>query len=406
MGYFKDIIKGLSWMTGFRIAYRLIGIVRIGIVAHFLTPYGLGVWGIATMSLAFLEIITETGINVFLVQEVGEIDDYIDTAWIVSIVRGILIALLILISAGPVSTFFNSPDSRLLLYIIALVPLIRGFINPSVTKFQKELEFNKEFFYRVSVFLVESIVSVAGAFILRSPIGLVFGILGGAIYEVIYTYIVSRPIPRLAFDFEKVKKVIKRGVWVTLFGIFDYLYTNSDNIVVGRLLGVAPLGIYDTAYTISTTPLTEIGDVFFRVTFPFFSKISLETDRLKKAFINNTIVNTVLMTLAGIFIFAFASPIVHILFGKGWEAAIPVVRLLSILGVTRGIASSTNSFLVAKIKQKYSAVVTFVSTLGLWITILPLVKAYGIIGAGIAAIIGTLISLPLTFYYVRKTLRS
>ncbi|KKR12430.1 MAG: Membrane protein involved in the export of O-antigen and teichoic acid [Candidatus Woesebacteria bacterium GW2011_GWA1_39_21b] len=406
MGYFKDAVKGLSWMTAFRVLYRLIGVARIAIIAHILTPFSLGVFGIVTIVLGFLEIITETGINIFLIQEKDDINGYINTAWVVSIVRGLLISLLIFASAGAVSGFFNSPASKSLLNMAALVPLIRGLINPSIVKFQKELQFNKEFMYRISIFVVESIVSVLGVIILKSVYGMIWGLLAGAIFEVFYTFIVARPWPKFDFNSIKTKRVIDRGKWVTLYGIFDYLYTQSDNIAIGRILGVAPLGIYQNAYKISTSPLTEVGNIFFRVTFPVFSKISGETARLKSAFIKNTVVNFALMLGAGIFIFIFAAPIVQILFGKGWESAIPVVKLLSILGVVRGVASSTGSLLIAREKQKYTAVVTIVSTLGLWITIIPLIHAYGIIGAGVAAIIGTLISLPFTVFFVRKALRA
>ena len=406
MGYFKDAVKGLSWMTAFRVLYRLIGVARIAIIAHILTPFSLGVFGIVTIVLGFLEIITETGINIFLIQEKDDINGYINTAWVVSIVRGLLISLLIFASAGAVSGFFNSPASKSLLNMAALVPLIRGLINPSIVKFQKELQFNKEFMYRISIFVVESIVSVLGVIILKSVYGMIWGLLAGAIFEVFYTFIVARPWPKFDFNSIKTKRVIDRGKWVTLYGIFDYLYTQSDNIAIGRILGVAPLGIYQNAYKISTSPLTEVGNIFFRVTFPVFSKISGETARLKSAFIKNTVVNFALMLGAGIFIFIFAAPIVQILFGKGWESAIPVVKLLSILGVVRGVASSTGSLLIAREKQKYTAVVTIVSTLGLCITIIPLIHAYGIIGAGVAAIIGTLISLPFTVFFVRKALRA
>lgn len=405
MSYLKDTIKGLTWMTAFRVAYRLLGIARISIIAHILSPYSLGIFGIATMSLGFLEIITETGINIFLIQEKEDIDNYINSAWVVSIFRGILITLVIIATAVPVSNFFKSPESVGLLYLVAAVPFIRGFINPSIVKFQKDLNFNKEFFYRVSIYFVESVSSVIFALVMKNPLGLVLGLLAGAIYELIYTFIVVRPLPKFIVDLERVKKVIIRGIWVTLFGIFDYIYTNSDNIIVGRILGVSPLGIYQNAYKISTTPLTEVGDVFYRVTFPVFAKISDDAERLKKAFMKTITANALIMTLSGIIVYIFASPIVKILFGQGWDAAIPVVRLLSVLGVVRGIASSTNSLLVAKTKQKYSAVVTFVSSVGLLVTIVPLIHKYGIIGAGVAAIIGTVISLPFTIYFVNKTLK-
>lgn len=405
MGYFKDTLKGLSWMTAFRVSYRVIGIIRIAIIAHLLTPFALGVFGIVTLVLAFLEIITETGINVFLIQEKDNMDTYVDTAWVVSIIRGALISFLIFVSANVVSEFFNSPGSKELLYLGALVPLLRGFINPAIVKFQKELQFDKEFLYRISVFAVESLVSVLAIIVTKSPYGLVWGLIIGAIFEVAFTFGAVRPWPKFEFNLVKTKRVIERGRWITLFGVFDYLYTQSDNIIVGRILGIAPLGIYQNAYKISTAPLTEIGDVFFRVTFPVFSKISGEAARLKSAFIKNTLVNFILMSVLGIFIYIFAGPIVQILFGKGWEGAIPVVKLLSVLGIVRGVAASTTSLLVAKEKQKYSAIVTLVSTLGLWITILPLTQKYGILGAGISAIIGTVISLPFTVYFVHKTLK-
>jgi len=406
MGYLKDAIKGVSWMSGLRGVYRLIGIAKIAIIAHILSPLSLGVYGIATIVLGFLEIITETGINVFLIQEKDDVDNYINNAWVVSIFRGIVISILIFTLAGTVSGFFKSPDSKNLLYIAALVPLIRGFINPSVVKFQKELHFNKEFLYRISVFLVESGISVAGVIILKSYYGLTIGLVAGAIFEVIYTFIVARPWPKFDFNLAKTKRVIDRGKWVTLYGIFDYLYTQSDNIIVGRILGIAPLGIYQNAYKISTAPLTEVGNVFYSVTFPVFSKISGDAVRLKKAFLKNTLVNFILMGFGGLAIFIFAAPIVNILFGKGWEGTIPVVRLLSVLGVVRGVASSTGSLLIAKEKQKYTAVVMIVSTLGLWASIIPLTNAYGIIGAGASAIIGTVISLPFTLYFINKTLKA
>jgi lipopolysaccharide exporter len=404
MGYLKDAIKGIGWMTAFRVLYRVIGLARIAIIAHILTPLSLGIFGIVTIVLGFLEIITETGINTFLIQEKDDVRNYLNTAWVVSIVRGFLISLLIFFLAGPISGFFNSPGSKNLLYIAASIPLIRGLINPSIVKFRKNLQFDKEFLYRILVFTIESVISVLGVIILKSVYGLIWGLLAGAVFEVLYTFAVMRPWPKLEFNLVKTKRVIERGKWVTLFGIFDYLYTQSDNIIVGRILGVAPLGIYQNAYKVSTAPLTEVGSIFFNVTFPVFSKISSEAERLKKAFIKNILVNFVLMGLAGIFIFIYAAPIVQILFGKGWESAIPVVKLLSVLGVVRGMVGATGSLLIAKKEQKSTAIVMIVSTLGLWATIIPLTHAYGIMGAGLSAIIGTLISVPFTVYYVYKTL--
>lgn len=392
-------------MAVYRVLYRVLGIVRLGIIAHMLTPFGLGVFGVAAITLALIEILTETGINVFLIQRKDDADKYLNTAWVISVFRGVFISLLIFSFTPLISAFFNSPESRNLLYLVSLVPLLRGFINPAIVKFQKNLLFNKEFTYKLLIYIVDSVIAVVGVFITKSPIGLVYGLVAGALFEIIYTFAVARPTPKFRFDITHAKKIIGQGKWVTLFGIFDYLFTQADNIIVGKVLGVAPLGIYQNAYKISTSPLTEVGDVFFRVTFPVFTKISGESERLKRAFLKNTIVNALLMIPFGIMIFIFAELIVKYLFGPGWEGAVPVVKLLSVLGIVRGIAGSTNSLLVARERQKYSAISTMVSTAVMLSSIIPLIRIYGVLGAGMAAILGTIVSLPFTIFFIIKTLK-
>ena len=144
--------SGLTWTAGLRLMLRLITILRMAVLARILSKASLGVFGIVTMVLALLEISTETGINIFLMQEIGKIDKYIDTAWVLSIIRGFLIALLIVILTPWISTFFNSPDTVDLLYLLALAPFIRGFINPAIITFLKELKFAKEFILRGLIF--------------------------------------------------------------------------------------------------------------------------------------------------------------------------------------------------------------------------------------------------------------
>lgn len=406
MGYLKDAVKGVGWMTLFRISYRVIGLSRIVILARLLTPSEFGIFGIATILLGFLEIVTETGINVFLIQQKENINKFIDTAWVLSIFRGIVICLSIIVFSIPISIFFNSPSSRSLIILISTVPLIRGFINPSIVQFQKDLKFRNEFVYRSLVFFIEACVSVLLALVTRSAESLVIGLIIGAIFEVVYTFLVVRPLPKFRFEKNILRSIISKGKWVTGFGIFDYLFTQSDNVVVGKFLGPAALGIYDNAYTISTSPLTEVGDVFFRVTFPLFSKLSENKRQLLDAFAKNTLVNIVLMIPAGIIIYFFANPIVKILLGNNWMDAVPLVKLLAILGVVRGIANSTNSLLISLHKQKYSATINMVSTLGLWIFLIPLVRNFGSSGAAMASIYGTLISIPFTIYFVNKALKS
>lgn len=406
MSYFKSTFIGLTWTTALRGSIRALAILKTAILARILLPDQFGAFGIAAMALALLEILTETGINVFLLQEKGDYREYVDTAWVVSIVRGGLISLLIFATAPLISQFFSSPQSLPLLYLAGVIPVIRGFINPSNIIFQKDLRFDKEFIYRFGILLVEIVVTIFMAWQTRSAMSFVWGLIFAAVTEVTLSFVFISPRPKLRFETPKLKRVLDRGKWVTGFGIFDYMFTQGDNIAVGRILGDTSLGIYRTSYSLSTLPVTEISEIFYKVMFPVLVKVSHEPQRLKKIVLKSVSVVFVIMVLAGVSVFLLAGPIVSVLLGEKWISAIPVVRVLAITGLFRGLSFLFNSFFVAAEKQKYITFIIFSSMLGLAVSIVPLVRQFGIIGAAYSSAFGSICAIPIALFCMHKIIKN
>ena len=152
MGYSRDALRGVSWMTLLRGVTRGITFLRLAVLGRLLTPSQFGLFGIASLLLSLLEILTETGINVFLIQHKGHIKDYLDSAWVVSIIRGFVLGFLILVFAPILVYFFATPDAYSVLLLISAVPIIRGFINPAIVTYQKDLLFRREFGFRSLLF--------------------------------------------------------------------------------------------------------------------------------------------------------------------------------------------------------------------------------------------------------------
>ncbi|MCL4416290.1 MAG: oligosaccharide flippase family protein [Actinobacteria bacterium] len=406
MGYKKDVFKSVGWIGTFRFFLRAGSILRTSFLARLLTPAQFGLIGIATLVLSLIEIFTETGINVFLVQKSNKIEEYVNTAWIVSIFRGFIIGLLIIIGANFISVFFNSPSVYKLLILISFVPMIRGFVNPSVVQFQKDLRFDREFYFRSFLFLVESIVAVSYAFVYKTPDSIVIGLLVSAVFEVILSFALLKPIPSPALKINKLKAILSSGKYITAAGIFNYLFQNLDNIIVGKTMGTVSLGFYSVAYKISIIPITEISDSISKVTFPVYAKISGDLVRLRKAFIKTTMVISLFCISFGIVLLFFTKELVLIVLGSQWLEAVPVIKALTVFGVVRGISGSSSALFLAIEKQKYVMWVTLISVLGLFLTIFPLVKSFGLVGAAISATIGSIAAIPLIIYFIIKTFSS
>jgi len=389
-------------MGGLRGLTRVFSFIRLAVLARLLSPFEFGLFGIASLVLALLETLTDTGVNVFFIQKEGEIEEYINTAWIVSILRGILISAVLFLFAPIVGDFFRSPDSTYLVRLIALASFLRGFINPAEVRFQKDLQFKKEFIFRIVSVVADVVVSIIIAVFTKSAVALVWGMIAGITLELLISHLLISPRPRFTFESLKFKRVINRGKWVTLAGIFQYLFANGDNIVVGRLLETVSLGYYQMAYRISTIPITEISDVFAKVTFPTYSNAVEDKAKLKSVFYRLFLMTFVIVFPIGLILFVFTTPIVKFILGDEWLVIIPTLKVLSIFGVVRALESTTPSLFLALKKQEYVTVVTLVSILGMAIPIVPLVLRFGIIGASYSVLIGSLVSLPLFIYYFVK----
>ncbi len=394
MGYKRQALAGLSYMGGLRVLTRAISYGKIAILARLLTPEQFGLFGIASLVMAFLEIITETGVNVFLIQEKGDIKGYINTAWAVSICRGAVIALFIALTSPLVASFFQNSNSTNLILLISVIPLIRAFINPAVVTLQRDLKFKSEFCLRTVIFLVETIVSITFAFYLKNASSLIYGLIAAAALEVIITQIFIKPRPRFELDFEKVKKVIKRGKWITIAGTSNYFVEHLDDTLVGRLVGTSALGIYQMAYKISLLPLTEISQVVSMVTFPVYVKIADDKQRLKSAFAKTSLATTILATAFGIFLYVSAPIVVNILLGEKWQEVTPLLKVLAIFGIFRAISSVQFTLFNSLKKQRLVATSLFIEFFALLIIIVPFITKFGTIGAAYAALFASIVPLP------------
>jgi len=405
MSYFHTTLRGLTWATALRVFIRGLTVLRTAILARLLLPVDFGAFGIASMTLYLMEIFTETGINSFLIQEKDDLDRYVNTAWLVSIIRGTLISLIILTTSSLVSTFFHAPDTLPLLYLTSVIPFIRGFINPASIKFQKQLDFHKEFFYRSAILIPETVATLLFVFNNHSALGLIQGLVVSAVVEVILSFVVISPRPRVHFELAQVRLILGRGKWVTGYGLLDYIYSQGDNIVVGRVLGQTPLGIYQNAYKICALPLTEVVNVFYTVSFPLFTNMREDLTRLRRGVLKTISVMFMVNLAVSVLIFLLANPLVLLLLGPNWLSAVPVIRVLAFLGVVRGTVNSFNPLFMALKKAKYVTIITLFSTLGLLITIYPLVIKYGIVGAGLSAMIGAGVALPIAAFFTIRTFR-
>ncbi|MBI2310001.1 oligosaccharide flippase family protein [Candidatus Collierbacteria bacterium] len=401
MGYKKIAITGFGWMTALRIAGRGVTIAKTAILARILSPVDFGQFGAAALSLSLFEVLTETGVNQALIYSYKKTEELVNSAWTVAIIRGATISILIALSAWPVSIFFSDNNLIKLILLLALVPLIKGFINPMVVVFVKELQFEKEAMFRFSLLIIEGLTAVISAVFLKSAMAFALAMIIAGAAEVILSFIYFKIRPRLSFSRQYLSEIMNYGKWITLSGIAYWFSAELDDFVAGKSFGMKTLGIYQAAYKISTLPVTEIAGSVNQVSFPVMSKLRDEKQKFWKIFMGSIGVIGVIGVIGGLVLWIWPREVVLILLGDKWLGAVPLIRILAVFGLVRSIESGIQPVFLATGRPKVATIGNLIKVVtlifGLW-----LLAPLGIEGIAWAALLSGLSVIPYYWWKFRE----
>jgi lipopolysaccharide exporter len=378
------VVKSGFWVFALRITDRIFYLIRLVVLARVLSPHDFGLMGIAMLTMLMLENFSQTGFQAALIQKKENIESYLNTAWTTMIIRGIVLFSILFFIAPYAATFFKSPEAKPIIQVIGFSFLIQAFTNIGIIYFQKELEFNKQFIYQLSGTLADFIVAVSAALILRNVWALIFGLLAGNVVRFVVSYFIHPYRPRLSFNFDKVKELSGFGRWVFGSSIIIFFLTQGDNAVVGKLLGATMLGFYQMAYSISNTPATEFSYLIASITFPAYSKVQDDMEKLRRAYLEVLRMSAfVSIPLAG-GIFILAPEFTSIFLGEKWLPIVPVMRVLALYGMFSSIVVPGPLFMAIN-RPDLRTKLQFIGLIIFSICIYPFTIRWGITGAAIAA---------------------
>lgn len=388
----QKTIKGGFWVFLIRFISRTFSLLRLIILARLLAPKDFGLIGIALLSLATLETFSESGFRQALIQKKKDISGYLNTAWTVLILRGVVLFIILFLVSPYVATFFSVPQAKLIIQIIGFSLVFKALTNIGVVYFPKNLDFNKQFLYELSGIMTDFFVSVAAALILRSAWALVFGFLAGDIARLIASYFIHPWRPKIEFEIRKTKELFGFGKWILGSSILIFLITQGDDILVGKLLGVTALGFYQLAYKISNLPATEITHVISQVTFPAYSKLQDNLPKLKQAYLKVLKLTVFLTIPLAVLIFVLARDFTRIFLGEKWLPMVPAIQILVIAGLIRALGATTGPIFPAIGKPEIDTRWQVVRLLVMAVFILPLTFKWGIVGASVVVLLSNFVA--------------
>src|SRR4051812_37528981 len=126
----RKVALGAATIGLFQLVAKCFDLLLTLILARILLPADFGLVAIAVAILLVASSVTELPVVDVLVQR-DELDpDLIDTAFTLTVLRGLLVASVILIAAYPAATFYADPRLVPILSVLALIPIFTGLNSP------------------------------------------------------------------------------------------------------------------------------------------------------------------------------------------------------------------------------------------------------------------------------------
>jgi teichuronic acid exporter len=134
--------------------------------------------------------------------------------------------------------------------------------------------------------------------------------------------------------------------------VVNFFASNVDYIIIGKFLGARELGFYKIAYELVTVPQRLVNPIFNTVTLPRFAKNQNDDTVLREGVLQVLRVLT-LVTFPLLFgLAASAEAFIPAVYGAGWERTVPLLWLLTAMGLFKTVGNIGSSVIVTKGRVK------------------------------------------------------
>lgn len=390
----------LGWSSLAVLGRQASQIVAALVLARVLGPASYGVISAATVFVTFTTLLLDQGLAPAVVQRPGIDRTTVRAVATLNLLMALLLAGATLLLADGIAAFFNAPPLADLLRVLSISLLLKGAAITPRAWAMRHLRFRDLAVVDIGGGLVGAGVGIVAALTLESFWAMAWQVLAtdvvvlGVLVALGHGQLPSRHLsltfPLLPFS-------------LRVFGTnaLAFFSRNSDNILVGRYLGVSSLSLYSMAYRILVVPVQFVGQTVNRAVFPTLASVA--DDPLATHAVVSRATNVLAFAaVPPMALAAVAAPeLVRVALGEEWIGAAPVLTILCVAGARETVFQVTHSLMRAqgrgRLMLRYEIGATVVQVAGIVAGL-----TWGIVGVAIGFTVAGFLLTPVLMLIQRR----
>jgi len=345
-------VRGIKWQISTEVLARAIRLATMFVLAHLLLPADFGLIGMALIFTQLAYVLFDLGLSVPLIQKKDLQPIHYQTTFTIFLVLALIFYSLLFLFAPLIAQFFKNDQLIAILRWLSLVFFLYAFRGIPSVRLTKQLRFRALGILQLSSTLIYALIAASMAVMGFGVWSFVLAIIGQEVVFTLGSIVVLKEWYGLKFSRAALAELSSFGGTVFLTRIVGYLNVNLPNIVIGRWLGETALGYYSVGYQLVDFPVQRISKNVLRVMFPTFSRVQdqpLEFNRLYQETVRGILL-VILPLFTGM---AFIAPeFVQIFYGDKWRPLIPILQILTVVGLARSLWTLASVVVLAKGKPE------------------------------------------------------
>ncbi len=258
-------------MAGANLLEVILPLLRNLVLARLIAPEQLGLVFSLTIVSSIIEVSCDFGLPVYAVRTPGRdlSEDTLKTLHSLALIRSTIVGLVIMAISPAMAYMFGVPEFTWAYAALGLISFLRGFENLGVKEAMRNYVFWREAAVLSGGQLAAVAATLAGAAISPTFTCMLWGMLSGAVATVALTHLLSPRRYRLGWDAHAASDAIAFGRPLILHGT-AITVSMSDRLLVGTILGPAPLALYSIAYGVALLPRGVLGKFLTTILVPLF----------------------------------------------------------------------------------------------------------------------------------------
>lgn len=324
------VLRGISSQTVVTIVNGLVELLYFSIMSRLLSKEDFGYFAAITAVTAVFSSLAETGIGSAIVQHKVIDKKYLDNAFSLSFVIGLILTFLLCALSTPISILIIDSSLRIPLVIVSCTLLLS-----CVSSVPRSILHRQRMFFRMGL---SSLISLT----LSSVVAVMLAIKGFGFYAILMKlvlnalmiYFISLFLAKTKFNFawnvDVLRKIFGFSGWLMASALFRNFAHSIDSLIMPRLMSVSILGAFNRPKGFIDQVSSKLNGIFDSALFPVLSEVQENPKALRSAYMTSTYyLNIFAMFLSVCFIFN-SELIIRIFFGEQWLELKNIFIILSL----------------------------------------------------------------------------